>query len=67
MFSYYLGHKDGPGGENTFWDVLDTCRGHRTECDGTQILHVLGFSGGLVRIVSFWYFLCSDGVCVGEG
>ena len=32
-----------------------------------QILHVFVFSGGLVRIVAFWNFLCSVGVCIGEG
>ena len=67
MFSYCLGRKAGPEGEKLLLDGIDLCRGHRNECGGMQILHAFGFSGGLVRIVAFWNFLCSVGVCVGEG
>ena len=62
-----LGRKARPGGENPLLDGLDTCCRHRTECGGMQILQVFGLSDGLVCIVAFRNFLCSVGVCVGDG
>ena len=67
VFSYCLGLKAWPGVEKPLLDGLDKCCVHPTECGGMQILHVFSFNGGLVRIVAFWNFLCSVGVCVGEG
>ena len=67
MFSYFIGCKAGPGGENPFLDSLDTCRGHQNECGGMQIFHVFVFSGDLVCIVAFRNFLCIFVVCVDEG